>query len=134
MFSVLFTVALSLERIIVVCICFLHGYKPSCWWYRLRFNCLGPACHPLLPSPPCISSQLSSIFTHRYGVACPILLPLPAYLLFFVCVCVCLAVPHGLWDLSSLTRDRTLALGTESTVLTIGPPGNSCHLQFFPAP
>ena len=33
----------------------------------------------------------------------------------------------GLWDLSSLIRDRTWALGSESRVLTTGPPENSPH-------
>ena len=38
-----------------------------------------------------------------------------------------LAVSHGLWDLSSSTRNQTQALGSESSVrvLTTGPPGNS---------
>lgn len=36
------------------------------------------------------------------------------------------AAPHGLWDLSSLTKDQIWAQGSESTVLTVGPPGNSC--------
>ena len=35
----------------------------------------------------------------------------PVILLF----CVCVALPCGLWELSSLTRDRTWALGSEST-------------------
>ena len=35
-----------------------------------------------------------------------------------------LAMLHGLWDLSSLTRDQTLALGRE------GPPGNSLLCGF----
>ena len=36
-----------------------------------------------------------------------------------------------LWDYSSLTRDSTQALGSESTeFLTSGPPGNSPMLTF----
>ena len=40
--------------------------------------------------------------------------------------CFCLLVlPHGMWDLSSWTRDRTRAPGSGSTVFTTGPPGKS---------
>ena len=43
-----------------------------------------------------------------------------------------LAVPYGLWDLNSLTRDLTLnSLQWKLRVLTTGPPGNSlcCSAQ-----
>ena len=40
-----------------------------------------------------------------------------------------MAALHSMWDLSSLTRVWTLALGSESRVLTTGPPRNS--LQIF---
>ena len=43
------------------------------------------------------------------------------YLFFF------LAAPHGMWDLSSLARDRTRAPCSGSTVLTAGPPGKYHH-------
>ena len=33
----------------------------------------------------------------------------------FCFVCLFLAAPHGLWDLSSLTSDQTRAHGSEST-------------------
>ena len=34
----------------------------------------------------------------------------------FIYLCVCfLAMPHGLWDLSSPTRDQSQAHGTESS-------------------
>ena len=33
----------------------------------------------------------------------------------FLFVLFCLAVLHGLWELSSLSRDRTQALSSEST-------------------
>ena len=36
-------------------------------------------------------------------------------------------------DLSSSTRDRTCALGSESRVPTTGPPGNSLPVSFRPA-
>ena len=36
-----------------------------------------------------------------------------------------LAMPLSFWDLSSLARDRTSAPGSESRVLTTGPPGDS---------
>ena len=42
----------------------------------------------------------------------------------FVFVLILIA-PQDLWDLSSLTRGQTLALGSELRVLTIGLPGNS---------
>lgn len=35
------------------------------------------------------------------------------------------AIPCGLWDPSSLSRDRTHALGSESAIITTGTPGNS---------
>ena len=42
-----------------------------------------------------------------------------------------LAAPHGMWDLSSQTRDRTRAPCSGSTVLTTGPPGKSPMLNFI---
>ena len=42
-----------------------------------------------------------------------------------------LAALHGLQALSSSNRDRTCALGSETAVLTTGPPGNSHHHQLF---
>ena len=43
--------------------------------------------------------------------------------LFFVLFLI-LAVPQDLWNLSSLTRDRTLVL-CSGRVLTTGPPGKT---------
>ena len=39
-----------------------------------------------------------------------------------------LAMFHGMWDLSSQTRNQTQALGSESRVLTTGLSGNSVFL------
>ena len=36
-----------------------------------------------------------------------------------------LAIPQGMWDLSSLMRDRTHTLCVGSEVITTGPPGKS---------
>ena len=36
-----------------------------------------------------------------------------------------LAMLHSLWDLSSLTRDRTGVLDSGNRILTTGPPGNT---------
>ena len=44
-----------------------------------------------------------------------------------------LATPHGLWDLSSPTRDQTCNPWVGSVVLTVAPPGKSAfsfHLDF----
>ena len=38
---------------------------------------------------------------------------------------------HSSWDLSSLARDWTQALSSESRVLTTGPPGNPQYLLYF---
>ena len=46
-------------------------------------------------------------------------------------VCFVLAAPHSSWDLSSLIRDGTLALGSESRVLTTGPAGNTLFIYFM---
>ena len=47
--------------------------------------------------------------------------------LFFFCLSATL---HGLWVLSSPTRDRTHALSSEGNgVLTTGPPGSSCCIS-----
>ena len=49
-----------------------------------------------------------------------------------------LVAPHGLWDLSSLTRDRARASCIASAESTAGPPGKSCFGLFlrllFPLP
>ena len=37
-----------------------------------------------------------------------------------------LATPHGMWDLSSPTRDQTCNPFIGNVVLTVGPPGKSC--------
>ena len=50
-------------------------------------------------------------------------LPIPEKFLFFF-----LAMPLGMQDLSSLTRDQTQALAVK--VLTTGPPQISQHLSF----
>ena len=42
-----------------------------------------------------------------------------------------LAIPRGMWDLGSQTRNRTCSLCTGSTVLTTGPPGKSFLKIFF---
>ena len=50
--------------------------------------------------------------------------PPPSYI-YFSCLFI-FATPRGLWDLSSLTRDWTQALGSDSNgVLAMKPPGNS---------
>ena len=36
-----------------------------------------------------------------------------------------LPAPHGFWDLSSLIRNQTQVLGSETPIPTTGPPGNS---------
>ena len=77
---------------------------------------LGRAPHPLLPSPPCISLQLS-VSTHRLS-------PVPFFFLsqpISCSSCVCVCVPHGLWTLSSLTTDRK-PWHWKHRVLTTGPP------------
>ena len=52
--------------------------------------------------------------------------PLPVLSLFFVCLFFnFLATPHGMWDLSSPTRDRTHDPCIGSRVLTTGPVGKS---------
>ena len=42
-----------------------------------------------------------------------------------------LATPHGLWDLSSQTRDRTHTLRAGRAVLTTGLPGRSQQFTFY---
>ena len=42
-----------------------------------------------------------------------------------------LATMSGLWDLNFLTRDWTQAPGSESRVLTTGPPRNSVNCIYF---
>ena len=42
----------------------------------------------------------------------------------FVCVFVCLATPWSLWDLSSLSKDQTLAFGKWKRWVHTAGPGN----------
>ena len=69
------------------------------------------------------------LYFQGYLLYVPILL-----LLFFLNF---LAMPHGLWNLSSPTRECTLALGGESRVLTTGLPGKflciNSYIDFIPA-
>ena len=54
-------------------------------------------------------------------------------LILFICLSVCLfsAALHSMWDLSSLTRDRTHTPCSGSIVLTTGPPGDSLFSLLF---
>ena len=81
------------------------------WWLAWKWDCF-----PSLISFAYFRSELSLL--PRETLCFWILLFL---ILFFIYFCF-LAMPHGMWDLSSLTRDRTCA-PCIGRVLTTGPPG-----------
>ena len=57
--------------------------------------------------------------------------PFISLCLFFL-IFIFLPMPLGLWGrLNFPTRDRTLTLGSECAVLTIGPLGNSLSVLLF---
>ena len=72
----------------------------------------------------CVVGCISSSF--HFVTNIPVSVPHFVYLFFF------LVTLQGLWDLSSLTRDRTL--GGKCGVLTTEPPGNymfMCSFELF---
>ena len=104
---------------------------------------------PALCPTPCLSVCLSVCFSFASElIFSPVVTSILDSLSLSLSMCVCAQCwgvpgpspdllylffwPHGMWDLSSPTRDGTLQW--KRRVLTTGPPGNSLLYLFIPLP
>ena len=88
--------------------------------------CQAPLSFTISPSLLELMS-IESVMQSNHLVLCRPFLLLPSIRTFFFF----LAALHGLWDLSSLTRDRTHVLGSEYRILTTGLPVEVLILTIF---